>query len=458
MDRTVSVAIDLSRAFDTVDHQQLIDDIQALPLNGNIKQFLCAYLRGRQTYVVFRNTKSTYRKVKQGVPQGGVLSPILFNLYMASMPLPPGNILLVSYADESNVLNSGPKIEPIVKELNVYLATLDNWFKSRNLFISPAKSSATLFTTFSNEVSCVLDIEIDGEKVPTVSKPKFLGITYDSLLSFRQHTTNLKTKLQSRNNILKALSGTSWGKEKEVITSTYKAIGQSLINYCCPIWTPSLSETSWQSLQTAQNSALRIATGCHLMSDVDHLHSETKIMPVKAHCEMISKQFLLATQKTNHPNRVRLDEPPPPRQMKNTLVSKFGNEVRDISYFDLPEDVYKKKLKFIHTKSVKEIIKPSKVLNTIPPTINDSEKTLPRKTRTTLAQLRSGYSNFLNSYKHRINPEIEDKCPHCQCSHTTIHLFDCLNNPTTLEVRDLWTNPVEAARFLDLAPNDDDPG
>jgi hypothetical protein len=112
--RTVSVAIDLSRAFDTVDHQILLDDIDQLNLNDYIKKFLCNYLRGRQTYVLFRNSKCSYRKVKQGVPQGGVLSPVLFNLYMSSMPSPPGKIELVSYADDSNILNTGPTIEPIV--------------------------------------------------------------------------------------------------------------------------------------------------------------------------------------------------------------------------------------------------------------------------------------------------------------------------------------------------------
>jgi hypothetical protein len=71
--RTVSVAIDLSLAFDTVDHQLLLQDINALPLNGHIKRFLCAYLRGRQPYVYFRGSNSSFRKVKQGVPQGGVL-------------------------------------------------------------------------------------------------------------------------------------------------------------------------------------------------------------------------------------------------------------------------------------------------------------------------------------------------------------------------------------------------
>ena len=101
---------------------------------------------------------------------------------------------------------------------------------------------------------------------------------------------------------------------------------------------------------------------------------------------------------------------------------------------------------------------PSKVLNTAPPEISVTEKLLPRATRSTLSQIRSGYSNFLNSYKARINPEIEDRCPHCTEPHTSTHLFACQNNPTDLVPRDLWTKPLQVARFLNLARNDDDPG
>ena len=455
--RTVSVAIDLSRAFDTVDHQILLDDINQLELNDYVKRFLCAYLRGRQTYVLFRNSKSKFRKMKQGVPQGGVLSPVLFNLYMSKMPAPPGNIKLISYADDGNILNSGSVIKPVVEEINSYLSILEEWFISRNLFISPSKSSATLFTTSSNEIGLELAVDINGEAVPTVQKPKILGITFDGLLSFKQHVTNTKNKIQAKNNILKALTGSSWGKEKEVIINTYKATGQSLLNYCCPIWTPSLSKTSWQKLQVAQNNALRIATGCHRMSNIDHLHDETKVMKVQPHCEMISKQFLLATQKSDHPNKTDLNKPPPPRQMKQTLTSKFGKEIKTLSR-NLTEDNYKPKIKTIHTKSVKNMLKDfsnNKVINARPPEIHRSECKLPRVTRSTLAQLRSGYSMYLNSYKSRIDPNISDKCPNCDSSHTTEHLFNCQNNPTNLNVRSLWHKPLDAARFLNLAIDDE---
>ena len=148
--------------------------------------------------------------------------------------------------------------------------------------------------------------------------------------------------------------------------------------------------------------------------------------------------------------------------MKETLSSRFGEEIRHMSRPDLPEDVYKSKLKQIHTKSVKEALnamEPNKVLLAPPPQIHKSEKCLPRATRATLSQLRSGYSNFLNSYKARINPTIQDVCPNCnQHSHTTRHLFECPNNRTNLTTRDLWTRPLEAARFLNLATDVNDDG
>ena len=143
--------------------------------------------------------------------------------------------------------------------------------------------------------------------------------------------------------------------------------------------------------------------------------------------------------------------------MKQILTSRFGNEVKSIAR-NLTEGNYKQKLKIIHTRSVKEALSKydnNKVLQTRPPEINSSEKNLPRTTRSTLAQLRSGYSSYLNSYKSRIDRSVTDKCPHCDHSHTSAHLFNCPGNPTDLNVTSLWNKPVDAARFLNLAIDDE---
>lgn len=457
VERTVSVAIDLTAAFDTVNHEILLDDINNLQLNQYIKRFLCGYLRGRQTYVEFRGKRSKFRKMRQGVPQGGVLSPVLFNLYMSKMPLPPGNIKLVTYADDSNVLKSGVHLGPVCQELNIYLGTLENWFSERNLFISPTKSTATVFTTWGNESNVQLDISINGTTVPTVKHPKFLGVVYDNLHTFKQHAEYLKTRVKSRNNVLKSLAGTTWGMEKETLLTTYKSIGQSVLNYCSPIWAPNLKDTNWKSLQTAQNEALRTSLGCVNKTSISHLHQESKILKVQDHCEMLSKQFLLQTQKPSHPNSCDLNAPPVPRLTKNTIQTRFGNEIkRRIPDTGLDETNYKSILKDIHTDSVRDSINSldfNKVLNEKPPLIHKSEKELPRRSRSLLSQLRSGYSSMLNSYLSVVDANIEDKCPKCsQPSHTTEHLFNCPADPTDLTVKSLWNDPLAAAQFLGLDP------
>ena len=243
VNRTVLVAVDLSKAFDTVDHEILLKEISELDLNGNIKRWIFSYIRGRQTYVEFRGAKSPFRKMRQGVPQGGVLSPLFFNIYMAPMPPPPPPVKLVTYADDGNTLCSGPKIGPLCIQLNSYLDTLDTWFSSMNLQISASKSMATIFTTFSNEVGKDLPIYIKGKKVPTHKDPKILGVTLDPMMTFKYHAKNIKEKINFRNNILKAMAGSSWGKEKEILLTTYTAISKSIFNYAAPIWTPPHSAT-----------------------------------------------------------------------------------------------------------------------------------------------------------------------------------------------------------------------
>ena len=128
------------------------------------------------------------------------------------------------------------------------------------------------------------------------------------------------------------------------------------------------------------------------------------------------------------------------------------------------KEEYKRNNKKIHSDSVAATIRsypPNKVLNSKPPELNIEEKQLPRTTRTTLAQLRSGYSPYLNSYLHRINRSDTDQCPKCnRAAHTTNHLFECTENPTQLQPSDLWTNPRQVAEFLELpipeATNEDD--
>ena len=452
------VALDLSKAFDTVSHNILLQDIEDSQLPGSYKKWLCCYLQGRQTYVEFRSTCSKHRVARQGVPQGGVLSPLLFNIYMSKMPTPPPGILLVTYADDSTIVASGPTIQSILLPLNNYLDTLGQFFRTRQMSLSTAKSTSTTFTTFTKEVNETLDIFIDGQQIPTVRHPKILGVIMDGLMTFSAHVQHVKGKVSQRNNVLKALAGTTWGKSKETITTTFKAIGRSVLNYAAPIWTPTTSQSRWNELETTQNQALRTATGCHLISSRDHLHQECKMLPVRDHNILLSQQFLLQCHNPEHPNHQDVTgQPPPGRKMKDTLFSRWGKTIKE----DIPQVfdhlTKKRALQSLHTKIVEKSIgqaEENPVLKKRPPDINQSEETLPRKARTTLAQLRSGqtHSKSLRSYMARIDPGVSPWCPDCgrKVPHTTSHLFNCPAKPTALKVESLWTDPTRAADFLNL--------
>ncbi|WP_333764851.1 reverse transcriptase domain-containing protein [Streptomyces sp. IBSBF 2390] len=459
--RTVMVALDLSKAFDTVDHVLLLNDIFNTSLPTTLKRWLCSYLHGRHTYVEFRDSKSRQRKVKQGVPQGGVLSPLLFNFYMREQPTPPQDVTIVTYADDCTLLSSHKDPSVASDRLNNYLPSLHSWLQSRNLVLSPEKSTATLFTTWTKEVHDTLDISVNGSAIPTVQHPKILGVVFDNMLTFNEHAKYTNARLRARTNVLKALAGSSWGKEKEILTTTYKATGRTLVDYAAPIFSPQLSTTSWMSLQRSQNSALRTITGCLLMTHQDHLHQETMMLPVKEHNMLLSKQYLLGAHFPDHPCHDLVIAEDPPRHIRRSIKSAFPIDIEHlVPNGILDERGRKTGLKTLHTEIVESTINsytPNRVLNQHPPAIDHSEEELPRSTRVTLSRLRSGFSTMLNSYNSRLNSSILDICPKCGIGpHDTNHLFACSSNPTTLQVDSLWKRPKEAARFLELNMDIDD--
>ena len=132
-ERTIVVALDLSKAFDTVCHTQLLQDLYDSTLPNVHKRWLANYMAGRQSYVEFRGSRSGLRRNKQGVPQGGVLSPILFNTYISKIPPPPPGLKLISYADDCTILCTGRDIEALEEQLNSYLPTLRKFLAGRNL-------------------------------------------------------------------------------------------------------------------------------------------------------------------------------------------------------------------------------------------------------------------------------------------------------------------------------------
>ena len=147
-------------------------------------------------------------------------------------------------------------------------------------------------------------------------------MTLDIHLSFAQHCNNFAVRVQQRNNVLKALSGSTWGCDKETMLTTYQAIGRSILSYCCPVWTPSLRDTNWCRLQRAQNSALR-------MTNVIELHQEARELPVRQHNELIFQQFAITCHLPQHPCHQLYHRPPDDRpECRRSLIGRIKPNIQ----------------------------------------------------------------------------------------------------------------------------------
>ena len=189
--RTVLVTLDLTAAFDNVDHQQLLDCVFNINIPSKIRHWLFNYMQNRRAKVHFWHQESNSRKVKTGVVQGGVMSPALFIYYLADFPTPPPNIKLMKYADDIAIYTSGPVVADLINGLNVYLSQVLNYINNKKLTVSTAKSTVTLFTPDTHEPHLHPQVELVDQVLPLKKKPKVLGVMLDTHLTFTQHCNNI---------------------------------------------------------------------------------------------------------------------------------------------------------------------------------------------------------------------------------------------------------------------------
>ena len=202
------------------------------------------------------------------------------------------------------------------------------FLRDNSLLISAQKSTVTLFTPDPMQANTHPRIMISDAEIPIVRNPKLLGV-YIWIHSYHLMLIAYKWPniVSKRNNVLKALACTHWGQQKETLLLTYKALGRSVANYAAPVWSTHASDTSLEKIQRTQNESLRIITGSHKMSSIDHLHSETKMLLVKDHLNFLSAQYMVqCLDKENVCHHITTMDHPP-REMKETLFTRHNQTV-----------------------------------------------------------------------------------------------------------------------------------
>ena len=164
----------------------------------------------------------------------------------------------------------------------------------------------------------------------------------------------------------------------------------------------------------SRDHCLRVVTGCHAAASMEHVHHETKTLPVVDHLQLLSRQFLASAFNERHPSFGTVTSISGPRPLRHTLRSRHLSAVAPFLRDGvLPLESRQDVLKELHTDAVTAAIQkldenPNRVLNARPPPVHQSEGELPRHWRTTLSQLRSGFCCQLNNYKSMLDRQTLD--------------------------------------------------
>ena len=159
----------------------------------------------------------------------------------------------MAYADDITITSTHTRTSAAKKYIQPYLHKVFAWTKQNNPLLNPDKTTCTLFTPDSAEYTSILDPTINNKALPTATHPKVLGLTFDPKLTYSTHIHTISVQVHKPLQIIKTLTATGWGKQKETLMATYKAVMRPAVGYASSVWSPIASTTSINKLKVMQN-------------------------------------------------------------------------------------------------------------------------------------------------------------------------------------------------------------
>ncbi len=195
---TVSVLLDLSKAFDTIDHNILLTKLEYYGIRGIALEWFRSYLSHRTQYVDYKSVNSSSLEISCGVPQGSVLGPLLFIIYTNDLPHSLIHSKCILFADDTTVYSSSPNIKDVVSSVENDLSILHDWFCANKLSLNVNKTNFMIFSPKSaNKYPNLTKINLGNQIIERVNCAKFLGIHIDDELQWDKHIQFLSCKLSS---------------------------------------------------------------------------------------------------------------------------------------------------------------------------------------------------------------------------------------------------------------------
>ena len=249
------VFVDFQKAFDTVNHDILIAKMEHYGIRSTAKKWFASYLQNRSQFVSILGFDSSTKPISHGVPQGSVLGPLLFLIYINDLHFAVKNCKVYHFADDTNLLKIGSSYKVIQKHVNADLKILFNWLLANKISLNRDKTEVIFFHK-PNEKVPEMKIKLNGHKIFPSKYIKYLGVYLDETLNGEFHCNMLVKKLKRANGMLcKARHYIP----NEDLKTLYSAIFSSHLIYGCQIWGQVTNNCNIKVFKL-QKRALRIIT------------------------------------------------------------------------------------------------------------------------------------------------------------------------------------------------------
>ena len=222
-----ALMIDLSKAFDCLSHELLIAKLDAYGFDHKSLTLIYNYLSDRKQRVKINDSYSTWREILFGVPQGSILGPLLFNIFICDMFYFLGDFEIANYADDSTPFSAKESHKKVVEELENSSSILFEWLQSNYMKANAEKSHLLL----SGKTK--LSANIDGNSIESVDQQELLGVLIDSNLSFESHINNICKRASQKLNALARISRFMDIPKRKMIMKSFIT---SQFGYCPLIW------------------------------------------------------------------------------------------------------------------------------------------------------------------------------------------------------------------------------
>ena len=230
---TIGVFIDLSKAFDTVNHEILINKLKHYGIRGLALDWIKSYFGNRQQYVEYNGAYSSYNSIKCGVPQGSILGPLLFLIYINDLCNASNIVELILFADDTNIFFSHNNLPLLMNIINSEMNKLSEWFRANKLSINAKKSNYMIFRPRQKRQILDLTLELNGYKIDQVKEVMFLGVILDECMTWKPHISHVASKISKSVGIIHK---SSFCLSKSALRLLYYALVYPYLQYCITVW------------------------------------------------------------------------------------------------------------------------------------------------------------------------------------------------------------------------------